>query len=70
MLISRFQFLPEQGDSPGPAVPATSTRAVGPSAKLGTECAAAWNMEQVSLLNKIEKESVTVSILLFRAGFC
>lgn len=68
MLISRFQLLPEQGDSPGPALPATSTRAGGLSAELGAQCGAARKMEQVSLLNKIEKESVAVSILVTGSG--
>lgn len=68
MLISRFQLLPEQGDSHSPALPATSTRAGGLSAMLGTDCGAAWNMEPESLLNKIEKESVAVSILVTGSG--
>lgn len=50
------------------ALPATSTQDGGLSAKLGTECGAAWNMEHVSLLNKTEKESVTVSILVTGSG--
>lgn len=40
----------------------------GLSAEVGIGRGAAWIMELLSLLNKIEKESVTVSILVTSSG--
>lgn len=40
----------------------------GLPAEAGVGCDAAWIMEVLSLLNKIEKESVTVSILVTSSG--
>ena len=40
----------------------------GLSAEVGVGCGGVWVMELLTLLNKIEKESVTVSILVTGSG--
>lgn len=68
MLISEFQLRPEECDSTGLASQPVPLELGALYAEVGVGCGTAWVMDLPSLLNKTEKESVAVSILVASSG--